>query len=671
MPLHQLAKTVSGSENPHWAFISRVLLRRATAEFSQSTHSVQWNGFVSPNRDYPYEGFSAVFGNENWKFLDALGLACTCPETRLTPLQVTAFPWKVTYQYAIHPSRNTTLSVEYYLLKSNPFPCLHVRIQLSPESLPENRLLIAPLLDMRPSDQSAFPYQYAVSNGSDQVIMKNVFSHYSLLMTSRGLKKTNEGFSMPWQYKLGSGEREGSSGFPKALSETRSLYCPGVYSVPLNRETVLQFTAYPSNTPPAHYSSDETRELKQLASLIRRLRPTLKKAEVRWGKGTADALAIRSLVFLDKFSFRSPFGAKDAGAYWFRQPWTRDLFESTYINYDAIASTKPDWMTRLISSTWSMQNNGFLPRLLNDPDSGQSVDGTLYALLTSHRFQSANQSPAFRERLLQAGHSFIEAVARQGMLDPHFSLLKTPADASWIDSRIPYPHSPVPIMAPSRLPAEWANALLTSSTNPSAAIQEPRYYLAEVNALWVEFLRARHSLKPSEATTTLKSNAAFQFKHVFFGEVPCGMARDDLVLSDEEVATWIQAAALAPSSFTDLEARELLDRADPYLVRRNHQLFGVLVKKGPRTPFFDDRQYHGAVAWPKTNPYLYSLLMRAGKTREAESLLLSVLDHQQNEGALFYTHELFSPEAQPVPVKNPAQLFSQYVQPYYDFLQRV
>ena len=74
--------------------------------------------------------------------------------------------------------------------------------------------------------------------------------------------------------------------------------------------------------------------------------------------------------------------------------------------------------------------------------------------------------------------------------------------------------------------------------------------------------------------------------------------------------------------------------------------FGVLVKNDhPREPYYGDGQYHATVLWPRSLPYLIRLLEM---TRDLDDrlmigdLLVNTLDHQMSEGAVFYTHELFS-----------------------------
>jgi hypothetical protein len=110
------------------------------------------------------------------------------------------------------------------------------------------------------------------------------------------------------------------------------------------------------------------------------------------------------------------------------------------------------------------------------------------------------------------------------------------------------------------------------------------------------------------------------------------------------------------------------------LVHRKGRLFGVLVKDVERKPYLDENEYHGAVSWPRDVPYLVRYLLLTGRKALARELLLNHLDHQMSEGAIFYNHELFSlPEgknpmpggtSEPVPVKNPVQYWSQFVEPF-------
>jgi glycogen debranching enzyme len=95
----------------------------------------------------------------------------------------------------------------------------------------------------------------------------------------------------------------------------------------------------------------------------------------------------------------------------------------------------------------------------------------------------------------------------------------------------------------------------------------------------------------------------------------------------------------------------------------------MLVKKSSKRTYYGDAEYHEAVVWPRDTSYLLRLLRYAGAPEKGtvEGLLRSNLNHQMNEGFVFYNSELFSPDSGAmVPVKNPIQFWSQWVDPYID-----
>jgi glycogen debranching enzyme len=110
------------------------------------------------------------------------------------------------------------------------------------------------------------------------------------------------------------------------------------------------------------------------------------------------------------------------------------------------------------------------------------------------------------------------------------------------------------------------------------------------------------------------------------------------------------------------------------------QPFGILLRDIERVPYLADKEYHGATIWPRDTPYLLELMEGMGK--DVLGLLVSNLDHMVSEGAIGYCSELFSlpvgenpnpcPESQnPVPVKNPAQYWSHWCDPYLDHLKEL
>ncbi len=284
-------------------------------------------------------------------------------------------------------------------------------------------------------------------------------------------------------------------------------------------------------------------------------------------------------------------------------------------------------------------------------------------------------NPALRKTLLSASADFLAALEKRGHVDATTSLLKSTAHASWIDSRIARSHGGQTLSVPTRLPSTWVDGLCSRHSFDALRLhlEQPHYFLAELNALWLVFLENLYACQPSAAMEQTKATAQSHFKSLFFtpGLAPAGLVDELGNRSETEVASVLQAAALLPSLFSDAEVEALYQFAQPHFLDRQGKLMGVLVMVADGIPYYDDAQYHRGVSWPKTNPYLYRLLVRLRKTPQAHGLLESMLDHQQSEGAVFFSHELFSAENGGTPVKNPAQLFSQYVQPYYDALESV
>ncbi|MBU3902054.1 MAG: hypothetical protein KKE04_01655 [Candidatus Thermoplasmatota archaeon] len=68
----------------------RILLRNPRVEFGQSIFSCRLGDYVIPNRDYHYEGLTAIVNNENWKFLDGIGFEVE--NFFLQPIKVRVLP---------------------------------------------------------------------------------------------------------------------------------------------------------------------------------------------------------------------------------------------------------------------------------------------------------------------------------------------------------------------------------------------------------------------------------------------------------------------------------------------------------------------------------------------------------------------------------------------------
>ena len=122
------------------------------------------------------------------------------------------------------------------------------------------------------------------------------------------------------------------------------------------------------------------------------------------------------------------------------------------------------------------------------------------------------------------------------------------------------------------------------------------------------------------------------------------------------------AISIADSLFTDEEVRVFAETIkEPLRVRRAGLAFGVAVRESKKKIYYGDSEYHECVVWPRDMPYLLRLLRRNREKRLVREIIRSNLNHQMKEGFLFYNSELFSQDDGIVPVKNPVQFWSQWV----------
>ncbi|MFB6077117.1 MAG: hypothetical protein ABEK12_03235, partial [Candidatus Nanohaloarchaea archaeon] len=129
----------------------------------------------------------------------------------------------------------------------------------------------------------------------------------------------------------------------------------------------------------------------------------------------------------------------------------------------------------------------------------------------------------------------------------------------------------------------------------------------------------------------------------------------------------------------DTVADRLLVRREPARFDRGRLPFGLLTRDVDREPFLGDSHYHGPVMWLRETVHLLRLYRMLGEDGAAIDTAVNVLDHQMSEGAIGYNHELFSlpvgenPDpgeyaGNPVPVKNPMQYWSHFLEPITEVL---
>lgn len=647
------------AENPDWGYARnlQLVLKTRLAEYSSSAFSapIEAGGltYYGGNRDYSWQGL--IIGPVDralYKTVDGLYYSTG---SGLTAKDVLYEAGQITYGYR-------DLAGEAFL----------VRITLGDSG---GRILLRAAankpcwfvvpLDLRPAERWA-EGRYTVRRLQEGVLVENETAPLKIMM--RGFDRTHAlDLTLNWRYKLGDGFREIRDGYV-AFSEHRrpvylpfALYCPsGVLEV----ETAGESGLLPS---------------------LGRSGPS---TGVHLGTGrVAEALQLRIDNLRTFGTFVGGSWFPEAGAWWFRKPWTRDALEGlrwnlrTYTRLLGWSDAVDVLVLKLLDLLKSREG---LPVVCGD-QGGFSSDAPPLLLTVACDLASLSGSRSLALKALDAGQhvcgKLLAGQAVSGSILKH-SIICCPASSSWIDSIT----SARGMRWPTRLPRSWADQDL----DPFAS----EYGLVEVNALYIEALgklfdcsRQRGLAVPGvfeDLRTELVGGFKARFKREdalpFLTIVPSHQLSDPTAGSPALVGL----ACLRGLVHTEDELRtiwkqvvgDLLVERNLVALGRGRLPFGVLVRAGERRPYLGDEDYHGPTVWPRDTPYLIRFLEMTG--RDVRGILLNNLDHMVAEGAFGYCAELFSlplgrgfggGSDNPVPVKNPAQYWSHWCDPYLDHMR--
>jgi hypothetical protein len=769
--LHEspLCVKTAAVESPDWGYARsrRAVLMTTSAEWSQSVFScaIESHGkrLIAPNRDSPYEGLAVHRDGENWKLIDcvAVGLLVSgsvYPSLAPAPggAAVTVDPWRVTYEYrssVFYPAGpvEIPLFVTYYLAPhaADERPTGSVTFYIPPgagrRGLPLT-LIIQPFLDIRHMYSAADVA--ACRLGVDErglLLIEGQGREIAFFLPPSELHVLEPPERLDWWYKLGVGYREEVFEPARGRMETRfiaesrevaaffSLAAPVgegrlLLELPFQCGLASDAARLPAPTAvrgllrQAHRKDRE--QLRTLESAI----PLPVDLPFR-------GAILARIVGLTKFKTaverpdgRGPAEVPNAGAWWFKTPWYRDVFEGILGSFETLMRlpeerAKVGGVLDLALASYH-EATGLIPS--REPErKGEvppwnSVDATLLCLLAAYAYARRTDDAELGRRAfgrtLQSLARFRECFAvppgglpREGppRLDPATGLLLATPYHSWIDT-----HSQVVEYAgwrleelPNRASAGAVKDLydrLGSRAAVEAACSTASFYLPEINAQWIAVLAAGLATcdrlapgdTPPERTeiAAVLARARENFKPVFWNAdrgFLFNLVHESRVVCDplECEAAVTATALLGPPLFTPEELRSVWRHAEKtLLVHRTLQLygderlpFGLLARNDDQRVFYADREYHADVTWPRSTPYLLRLLGLLGESRLVRDILVNNLDHQMSEAALLYNQELFSrpcgnnpaPEERtlrnPVPVKNPIQFWSQWCDGYLDF----
>jgi hypothetical protein len=696
----------------------RFALRTAQAEFTAGCHSVERDGWRFPQIDHAYEGLLALIDGENWMWLDSLGIQVrhqgVVLDLRDAPITVDPISAKVRHESALG-----TWQLTWTLKPHDGQSGTVLRLEVAPPAdLPEGVTLhLLPIFDVR--------HMYATSAQDDYDVDvlpagEAVVRHHGRAVVIRSqpepvlrIKQRR----VPLFYRMGSGFRYQAEDGVRFQSEERFGCIVGEWQFAAGAgNCVIEFAVGRDEA--------EARDLFEVALPAESERPRFDDAaRLALRKGGHPGAIERVFVMAQKFgmvSMESRLRLPEAGGWWFRTPWFRDVFEGYLSNWrtlldldlkdrieaactmaarliDPISGRVPNRLPERHSDVEHLDTRGRLP-----DGYYHSVDATtlLFTLLDTVDGRLDLDQELFMSAFRRAAEAFIHARADTpdgtAVLGSD-GLLRCVPWHSWTDGKrqVSFGGQTLDDM-PIRVPRQWQIEELVAGRTPGEIYRDqllPTYLLPEINAQWLRMLSwgMRHLPEEDPLRETLgraQSLAHAAYRPVFWNPslgYPFNLVRSDGRADDVPGSPGMVAAVLLADSgiFSDADLRQVWDTCrDRLAVRRQGKLFGILVKASDERVYYGDPQYHEAVCWPRDSAYLAVLLAELGEAEAFEDLLLSNLAHQQEEGVLFYNHELFSlPEGRnpagpsetaefPVPVKNPMQWWSQWCDPFlYDVRQ--
>lgn len=657
-----------------------VILKRRHAALAQSVYSCSLRDKMAPNRDYPYEGLYGIVNGDNWKFIDsiAIGLKMYGRSQKLKPLYVQASPWACEYAYG---SGTVNLYVFYYLFDTahGGSGIMEARAEGPAEGL---SLVFEPFFDIRFMYDASEPGSH-VPRLIDDTLAVSVGEKTACVRLDGG-SPSESNHRIEWKYKLGSGYRARAGGDIRPVPETRPIV--SFYELETQGATAsLRFTCAGTGARALDLlgepAGDPEHDLTRARSM----------ADAVFPHGADSAVVLRALA-MSRFGIDVD-GAmfQEAGEFWFKSVWFRDQFEGLIQNYHTIKRMNGLGCIRdiLLSSyelqdKWGRLPNRYAPGKKLNYD---SADATLLAFILAGILVRDSNDGELAGRSAHAMRKYLDGVcscdlAPDGppMLKPN-GLISVAPWHSWTDGHRMLGKYRVPI----RVSEAWERELIEKGQHEELLLQ--KYLLPEINAQWIRCLEAGwlfskfiRDFKLADRCKMYYYKAMKAFKPLFFNE-DTGFV-DNLATTDESALGrrsdptvgspgMVAAAMLGIDMFSTTELGRIVEMTKSRLLKAKWGMpFGVAVKDSATCVYLSDSEYHEGVVWPRDTPYLIKLLRTVGDNDTVDLLLESNLRHQMEEGFVFYNGELFSCDHDMVPVKDPVQWWSQWVDPYLEKYQR-
>ncbi|MGC9068505.1 MAG: amylo-alpha-1,6-glucosidase [Thermoprotei archaeon] len=699
---------VNAEENPDWFYprTKRFLLRIPTAELGFSCFSVRtiinFTEYIVPNRDYSYEGFNVLLNGDNWKIIDGFALSVFNKDKFIAPKPINLIikPNKVVYNYAIN---NNTISLTYELI--DLIEAAQLKIDIRTNEL--IRAKIAPLIDMRHVYDNSAPGEHSIKEIGKNYLLINRKNHeLKIMLNSNKTSFSKEENSLQWIYKLGDGAREESEKGMIFKSHVKTLYIPGFFEVEDNEIAINVIVSLVNNNLKVRkiYAVSDT-ELERVFN---------KFLDVSLGIEYFDNALFGLISTLYTLGIRvKPFNITlpEAGAWWFRSVWIRDLMEVISNNFMALTRLKGEkWIIEVLKTMPLILNKeiGLLPITIihkNRSPCSYTIDGTLKWIINYLNFLSEYWNPKEALILLDYISSIITAWSDTKnmftQIDETTGLLKTVACQSWIDTMIHANVDGFVYHVPGRLSRNSIKELRRKREDIEKYLSLPTVLLPEINAMWLKMLDQTLWLTKklqsegyrvdniSDILNKLLKNGRKNYIKLFWNNSMNKLNNAVIFEYDIKDTTSSSVNIVAASIVPWIFNRSMLNKIwtmmkNDLLIYRRISLnnkwkpFGIITRTIGSRVFKGDEEYHGYVIWPRDTPYLIELAHILNEKEFIGDVLLNYLDASISESTIFHARELYAlPEGKnpypretsdnPVPVKNPSQSWSIFIDPYIKF----
>ncbi|MCS7098152.1 MAG: hypothetical protein NZ922_04165 [Candidatus Methanomethyliaceae archaeon] len=602
---------VQAVEDEDWDYArnKQIVLKSALGEWSSSVFSsevfVNGERFIGPNRDYPFQGLITFYDGKILKLIDGIFFSLD----RGLGEKVLVGSYDVRY---IYPNLEVTFGFneECFRISFNKENC---RILLLFEDYMRYNIM----------------NDWIVVNLNNLNFNFGPFDH---------IEKVN--YHTEWIYKLGCGFRyRDCDGSIRFIRERRNLFAPFICTL---RGNLLKI-------------------------YINNLRDPWNIRESNW---------INKLIFFNevvgelikyRLSTLRCFGLNidgiwfpEAGCWWFRSPWIRDALEGILSNFQIYTRIFgwEDKVRRLtIFLLELLKRNKGLPNFLGGIE--ESADSPPLLLYLSSKL-GINADKLALEILKEMEKREISENGKPILKD---GLIACIPYQSWTDSRIDG--------RAYRIPEGWKDWNL------------PKYLLPEVNGYWIMALRTLYKATGNKNIKEILEEMELEFRRKFWNGdfISDIIDMENNLKSNEITSMGLVGLSSTIHLFNEEELILAFKNLKPLMVYRTMKIlgnqtlpFGIAITQ-KISPYFGDEEYHKSTIWPRDIPYLIKFLEIINREEDINGILLNSLDHMVSEGALFYINEIFghavgknpSPKGinmNPIPLKNPAQYWSHWCDPY-------